>query len=246
MTAYVVGVGFFLLVWACMYVLVPRIRWYMLCTSLSITHFGPFLQYWYLRDYWNPGYTWYTSIAGIPLAVEDGILGFGLTGVAAGFFGLVMPKAPSPAMRRSMLQTWLRVQASFLIFVFALALLTARFGVNSVHATFVACFIGSICVFARRPQWLGAGVAAGVAMAVLFFFFYEAFYLQLYPSVLEDWWQQSALSGLKLRRVPVEELVWGFATGLFVGPLVRMCAEVPAPKTMRAFAERAGQTAGGE
>jgi len=227
MPAYLVGTAFFAFVWALLYALAPRVRWYMLSTSLALSHFGLVLEYWYVRDYWRPQYLGSMSIGGVTFSFEDYVFGFAVSGLAAGLFALALPAFDEAPSRRSGGWGWLRLQTAGVVFVLLISLLAGTGAANSVHATFVACCIGAAAVYIRRPYWVLPGLVAGCALAALFFVFYEMFFLSLYPTIIEDWWQPSAMSGLTLRRVPVEEVAWGFTMGLFLGPLVRVCAGVP-------------------
>jgi len=40
-----------------------------------------------------------------------------------------------------------------------------------------------------------------------------------YPRVFERFWQLDAITGVALFGIPIEELIWFFLAGMFIGPL---------------------------
>jgi Lycopene cyclase len=227
--AYLIGVAFFLASWTLLYAAAPRSRWLMLCASLGFAHVGPLLEHWYLRDYWRPTYIWSVKIGGLMVAGEDYLFGFAVAGVAAGLFGLSDSGHAKQLVHRSTWQIWGRLQVPAVLFLLSMSVLIEFLHLNSMYATLVSCFAGCAWVSSRDSNWLRRGSCAGCSMAFLFWVLYELLVLRLYPSIFYDWWNQSALSGIKLGSVPVEELAWGFAMGLFIGPVVRVCS-APAPR----------------
>jgi hypothetical protein len=231
MPAYLTGSTFFLVVWTVLYALAPRTRWYVLAASAGLTHFGACLESLYLADYWSPQYLWSLKVGGVTIAPEDYLFGFALSGLAAAVFELALACTNDEGIRRSFGQTWLRLQAAGAFFVIVNVTLVRVLGMNSVHATLLLCMLGAAWLYSRQPVWFVPGLTAGCVTAVLFLLFYELFFLQLYPSIIEDWWHGGALTGLRVRRVPIEEIAWAFAMGFFIGPLVRACATVSATDT---------------
>jgi lycopene cyclase-like protein len=222
MLAYLIGGSFFLLLWVLLYARAPRIRFDMMLSSLGFTHFGPLLQHIYGKDYWNPEYFLATRVGGITIGFDDYVFGFALSGVAAGLFSLV-DRTGSNLARRPFFESWLRLQIAGAAFIALTYLLATATGVNSVHVTNALCVVGAVAIIVARPQWIGCSLASGGLMALVLFVFYEAFYLPLYPTIFGQWWHATALSGITLGRVPIEELAWGFAMGLFIGPVVAIC-----------------------
>jgi hypothetical protein len=227
MLTYLVGAAFFLLLWVLLYATAPRARSDMILASLGLTHFGLLLQGCYGKDYWSPEYILAMHVGGITIGFEDYVFGFALSGVAAGVFRLIDRTGQNVA-RRPFAESWVRLQIAGATFIGLTYLLAPSTGVNSVHITNALCLVGAVAITIARPQWIGCSLASGGLMALVLFVFYEAFYLPLYPTIFGQWWHASALSGITLGRVPIEELAWGFAMGLFIGPVVAVCRVVPA------------------
>ena len=246
MLAYLVGVSFFLLVWAALYITEPRSRHTMLAASLGLAPFGPILQHWYVRDYWQPEYLWTLEVGGVLLSVEDCLFAFSFAGISAGIFDWLRRRRSRAFSSVQIGATIVRLQISSLVLVASTVVLVEAMGVNSVHATLLSCSLGVAVVLGRRGDLVPIAAAAASATALLFWAFYELFFLRLYPLIFVDWWDQSALSGLQLGAVPIEEIAWAWAVALFVGPAVAVCA---APLTQNqlggraAFGNRRGEPA---
>jgi Lycopene cyclase len=227
MPPYLVGATFFLLLWVLLYLGAPRIRSNMMTASLGLGIFAPLLQDVYGKDYWSPEYALATHVGGFHVGFEDCLFAFAFSGVAAGLFGLV-DSIREDLPRRPFVESWLRLLIAGAAFIALTYLLAATTGVNSIHLTNALGLVGAAAICIARPRWIGRSLASGGIIALGLFVFYEAFFLPLFPTIFDDWWHLSALTGLKLGRVPFEELAWGFAMGMFIGPVVAICRGVPA------------------
>ena len=44
-------------------------------------------------------------------------------------------------------------------------------------------------------------------------------YTAIFPNIIEDWWKLENISGIIIFGAPIEELIWGFTWGFFIGPV---------------------------
>ena len=243
MLAYVVGVSFFLVVWAALFVAIPRSRYAMLGASLGFAHLGPILQHWYVRDYWQPEYVWTIRLGGVLLSFEDYLFAFAFAGIAAGVYDWFLRRRAhaAPAVQVGAMIVQLQVVSIGLLL--SMVVLVSVAGLNSVHATLLSCALGITLFFGGRRDLIASAVTAASVVALLFWLFYELFFLRLYPLILVDWWDHSALSGLLIGDVPVEEIAWAWAVALFVGPAAAICA-VPWAPSQRSWRVRFGRASG--
>ncbi len=94
---------------------------------------------------------------------------------------------------------------------------------NSLHAIIVAFLISATTILLRRPKWIAPAVQAAFIVAAAMWIFYSGFFLRLFPGIVGEWWNVDALSGITLGGVPIEEVIWAWATTLFTGPALRYC-----------------------
>lgn len=97
----------------------------------------------------------------------------------------------------------------------ALVFLTLAFaGWNPIYPALVAMAAGAGAAVLCRPD-LAVKTAVG---GLLFFGFYATFMLSLVfgaPGYIEQVWNMPAVSGLLIAGIPLEELLFGFAFGLY-------------------------------
>src|SRR3989344_3510006 len=84
---------------------------------------------------------------------------------------------------------------------------------NPIYSASLAMFIGGIAAMFCRPDLKRKIVYGGTLFLILYFLFF-IFFNNLYPYAVERFWNLSALSGILISKVPLEELVFAFTFGL--------------------------------
>jgi hypothetical protein len=85
---------------------------------------------------------------------------------------------------------------------------------NPIYAAIIAMTLGALAALLCRPD-LAAKICLG---SVLFLAFYTVFLLGLEwsaPDYIERVWNLPALSGLRIWRMPIEELLFALAFGAY-------------------------------
>lgn len=209
--AYLLGNLFLLLpVWAVLFWLRPDKRKEMLIVSLLTGFAGPLSELWYLQDYWNP-----ETFNGWPIGFEDYLFGFGIGGIASVAYEVFSRRyyMRKKDHRYKWLSFLLPVSIAFL------ALFNVLFfsGINSIYASIIA-FLAVAAVFIFfRPDLARDALLSGLVMGLLMFLGYM-FFLAVFPEAIERFWQLKNLSGVLVRGVPIEELLWAFGLGMIMGP----------------------------
>jgi hypothetical protein len=222
MNVYAAGVLYCLSAWALLFILAPRIRREMLIAGIAWGHSGPILEYWHHRDYWTPEYAFPLRVGDWTFGAEDYAFAFCYAGLAAGLFHLFLDEDGALPDFRPTLQKFLRLQVFGAAFLASFVLLAALSGMNSVHALAVLSLAASLVILARHPGWLTAAGWAAAITASWYAASYWAFVSPLFPDLLERWWHLDNLSGIRLRGLPIEEVVWASSTALVIGPVYRV------------------------
>ncbi len=84
---------------------------------------------------------------------------------------------------------------------------------NPIYSASLAMFVGGIAAMFCRPDLKKKIVYGGTLFLVLYFLFF-IFFNNLYPYAVERFWNLSALSGILILRVPLEELIFAFTFGM--------------------------------
>src|SRR3989338_5053649 len=77
----------------------------------------------------------------------------------------------------------------------------------------IAMFIGGIAAILCRPNLKQKIIISGIIFLLLYFLFFLFFNL-IYPYAVTEFWNLSAISGILILGVPIEELMFGFTFGM--------------------------------
>ena len=167
----------------------------------------------FVPSYWNPP-SLFELAQRTGFDIESIIFSFAIGGLGAVLYNRLTRRrleAVAPEERRHARHRWHR---------WALAMPFALFPVlyflpwNPIHAGIASMLLGAIAAVLCRPD-LKANTLLG---GVLFLAFYTIFLLGLKwsaPGYIEQVWNLKALSGVLIYGLPLEELLFGFAFGLF-------------------------------
>jgi hypothetical protein len=219
--SYAIGVAWFLALWLIVFAVFSKCRKPMLAVSLAFGHFGPMIEHWYLKDYWRPVYAGAISIGGILVAFEDYFFAFAFSGLAAASFQMISSLRGHKTVVLKMGSTIVLLQLVGVCWLLAFIILNAVPSLDSVDATVLASLLLVVPLLMRRRADVVTAAICALSMGCLIWTFYESFFLVLYPDILDQWWIESALTGITIVHVPVEEVAWACAVGLFVGPILR-------------------------
>jgi len=202
----------FLIPWTVLYFVKPGFRREMLRVSLATSLLG-LSEPIFVPEYWNP-----PSLFDLALRtgfdIESLIFCFAIGGIGAVMYNALAGKEivemPHEA-RHSGRHRWhrLAIAAPYLVFPVLYFLPW-----NPIYPGIVAMAIGGIANVLCRPDLLRNTLVGGA----LFLFLYSVSMLSLIifaPGYIEQVWNLSALSGVLLVGIPLEELAFGFTFGLY-------------------------------
>lgn len=208
---------FFLGWWGLLFVYVREWRSVMLRGSVAFAVVGPCFEYWHLSDYWHPEYLFKISLGWLSFGVEDLLFSFAFAGICIGLFcqQLALAEIISGLNKmESFAERFFTIWPGICTFW----VLVHFYSINSLYAIAVSCLVSAGVIFLKRPCWAGPALRMALLVASLMWFFYWSYFLVLFPSIIESWWELETLSGLHLAGVPLEEPLWALAAALFIGP----------------------------
>jgi hypothetical protein len=204
--------GAFLIPWALLYFVKAGFRQKMLHVSLATSLLG-LSEPIFVPEYWNPP-SLFNLAQRTGFDIESLIFCFSIGGIGAVMYNALTNidiEAVPHTERHTGHHRWhrLAVTVPFLAYP-ALYFLPW----NPIYPGIVAMALGGIANVLCRPDLLRNTLVGGV----LFLMLYTIFMLLLVmfaPGYIEQVWNLPALSGLLLGGIPLEELAFGFAFGLY-------------------------------
>jgi len=221
------------ILWILLYLARKDLRRKMLWLSITLGFLGPIGEVWFLRDYWQP-----QIFFGRSIGLEDYLFMFFITGIACVLHQVVFNFKISPRITKSAHNPAVVISSIIIGSIVLANILVFVFKMNSMYAGIVTMIsIAVTIVFVRRDFVVDCLLGGLLTSAVMFIGYMTI--LSIYPELIHRWWLIKNLSGVMIRGIPMEELLWGFAFGAMMGPLYEFIfghsIEKRGPKEQRAF-----------
>lgn len=219
--SYLIGDLVLLLIWFILYYWRKDVRKEMMFMSLIIGFIGVISEFAYTADWWHP-----LTITNTRVGIEDFILGFVIGGIAAvcyeEFFKKKMyfRKLSKSKKVRDNKNFVLIILATIIIFFINFSLL----GVNSFYSTIIAFIIPLFLILFIRRDLVYDSLISGVLLTVISLISYIVVEW-ITPGYINIFWKQDFISGIMVLGIPIEDLIWFFFVGAFIGPLYEFWQE---------------------
>jgi len=225
-TAYFVMDLILFFVWAILFIRRKDLRVEMLVMSslilFSLGIAGIWFFNYYIIDYWSPQYLGALGLGDLfrrlglmAGGTEDIFFVFLFSGISAVIYEEILG-------RRHLIKT--RKKSLKFLVIFPIVMFIAYFTIaksnmlNVIYADFIGYFICASIIWYFRRDLLRHSLLSGFFMGGFFFLFYSLIYVRIYPGIFHQWWILNKTSDIFLLGVPLEEILWAFFLGLWVGP----------------------------
>jgi hypothetical protein len=202
----------FLLPWLAAYLIFPQQRQEMLWASLVTAPLG-LTEPLFIPAYWNPP-SLFDLARTTGFDVESIIFSFGIGGIGAVLYNLVTGRIGTRMAAAQRLSAHHKLHYWALAVPFGSFVLLSLFRWNPIYPAIVAITLGAVATMLCRPDlspktWIGA---------LLFVAYYSLFLLGIEctaPGYIERVWNLTALSGVRILGVPLEEFLFAAAFGAY-------------------------------
>jgi len=202
----------FLVPWIIIFIAFPRHRKAMLWASLFTTPFG-LTEPLFVPEYWSPPSLFDLAIT-TGFDIESLIFCFGIGGIGAVLYNLVTRKSVQPVSAEEKRLPLHRHHYKALATPFMVFPVLYFLPWNPIYPGIVAMFAGAAANVLCRPDlrkktWVGG---------VLFLGYYTIFLMGLEwsaPGYIDKVWNLADLSGISLAFMPLEELLFAIAFGMY-------------------------------
>jgi hypothetical protein len=208
--------GYDFLVMACLFLvpggliwfLRPDLRWLMKRAMVLSLPFAA-TEWLFYPEYWAPRFLFGLADR-IGFGIEDVLFVSGLAAFSSTAYAVAFRRTVSP--RVGDVRPWRRA-AGAIVLVLAGAGLLVLAGVPILYASVVSMVLGAGGVLALRPDLLRPGLG-GALVSVLIYLGLCLVFEGLVPGVFEHTWRPSLLLRGRFLGVPLDELLYGFGSGL--------------------------------
>ncbi len=210
--AWLIWSSSFLLPWLALYGFYPRHRRAMGWASVFTAPFG-LTEPLFVPEYWNPP-SLFDLAQRTGFDVESIIFCFGIGGVCAVLYNILTGRVVRPVPATERVHGRHRYHRFILASPFAAFVLLYWLPWNPIYPGIIAMGVGAIAAMWCRPDltrksWIGG---------ILFLGYYIVFLVGLQttvPGYIDRVWNHGALLGVYVFGMPIEELLFAFAFGLY-------------------------------
>lgn len=200
-------------VWLILYAARARVRPQMLRVSLATMPLG-LTEPLFVPAYWNPP-TLLDLARRTGFDLESLLFWFAIGGIVFAAYGALSGRALVGSIRDERHDPRHRYHLAAVLFapsVFLFVLALTR--LNPIYAAALALVVGFVATLYCRSDLSAKMLVSGVLFLALYFVVFAAFNLA-FPGYVAAVWNLSALSGLLVAGVPLEELMFAFTFGLY-------------------------------
>ncbi|MEX2017188.1 MAG: lycopene cyclase domain-containing protein [Candidatus Pacearchaeota archaeon] len=202
-------------VWLIVFLLGKNTRKEMFFVSLFTMPFG-LTEPLFVPEYWNPP-SLFNLAATTGFDIESLIFTFAVGGIGSVIYESIFKsrqiKMNKQEMHSKRHQYHLLALFSPVIVFILLFFLTK---LNPIYSASIALFVGGIATILCRPDLKKEILYSGLIFLGIYFVFFLFFNLA-YPFAVERFWNLSAISGILVLGVPLEELIFAMVYGLMWG-----------------------------
>lgn len=201
-------------IWIFAYALNPKLRQKILWSSWIAFPFG-LGELYFIPNYWMPQ-TLFNLGLKYSIDIEAFLLMFFLGGIAAYVYeGIFKKHLPS---KQKICHPMCKCYTPFIATLVTFIVLIKGFPQwNIIYPSSIACLAGGAFAYLIYPKLRNHIIFGGFLFAFLYWI--TIFISDLFVPWVAVTWNMSALSGITLLRVPIEEIFFGFTFGTLWAPL---------------------------
>ena len=212
---YLIGDLILLAFWLILFFYRKDTRKEMLALSIIFGVLGPFLERVHLFDWWIP-----LTITGTPIGIEDFLFGFGIGGVASVIYEHLFNKRIKIKRTKKLKKERISLSFPFLILIMVVIFFGEFFilNLNSFISAISSFIIPIIIIYTKRKDLIKNSLVSGLLVLIASILGYHILNF-ITPGFFEEFWLFQNIGKIIIIGIPLEEHIWFFTFGAFIGPL---------------------------
>ncbi len=202
----------FLVPWTLLYLINPQLRVAMWRTSAATALFG-LTEPLFVPAYWNPP-SLFELARQTGFDIESLIFSFAIGGIGVVLYNTLARQHLVPVAAEERSKPHHRIHLAALLVPFVLFVPLYFLAWNPIYAGISSLVAGATASVVCRPRLWNKTVIGGFLFLVIYAIFMLSL-VGLVPGYIAEVWNLAALSGGLIYGIPAEELLFGFAFGLY-------------------------------
>lgn len=211
----------FLAIWLILFFYRKDTRKELVIVSSVFALGGPIMDILFTQDWWNP-----QTITNTVFSFESILTGFAIAGVASVIYEDIFKKQVKIRQKTKQDERMQTIHVLLLLALSATVFFGSfyAFGLNSLYATIFAFVLPSIIMWIQRPDLMLDSFATGIILIGVASIVYTVLHF-LTPGWVETFWVFSNTPKIMFLNLPLDDIIWYFAAGLFFGPIYEFWQE---------------------
>ncbi|MAH03767.1 hypothetical protein CMI39_03205 [Candidatus Pacearchaeota archaeon] len=205
----------FLIIWFILFIWRKDIRKEMLFMSLLFGFAGLLAEIAYINDWWTP-----LTITNTSIGIEDFLFGFVVGGIASVIYEEIFKKKIRIRRRTKKKKNRKDIRFVFFVLIFAILFFGSHyiFKTNTFISSLIAFGSGIIYIYIRRKDLIIDSLVSGFLLLGISLIVYSILEL-ITPGWIQAFWHFKNIPNLIIFNVPIDDFIWYFFAGAFIGPL---------------------------
>jgi len=209
---YLIGSLIALTIWTFFFIHRKDTRREMLTLSIIFGITGILAEYLYTIDWWKP-----LTITGTRIGIEDFLFGFSCGGVFGVAYEYFFKKKIKIKRQKNENKRILAFFFSIFIAILTFLSIFVLFDLNSFVLTILIFSTGIAIMLIKRHDLVKDSIYSGIIALVISIIVYQIVWY-LTPGFFNKFWLYENIGKITFLRIPLEEIIWFFLAGAFIGP----------------------------
>lgn len=205
----------FFVVWLGLFIWRKNIRKEMIIMSSIFAFAGPMADILYTQDWWKP-----LTLTGTRIGVESFLVGFMIGGISSVIYEEIFKKRLKIRKFSKIKKERANLRFLFILIISALLFFGSFYLLqfSSLTATIISLFIPTIFIWIKRKDLILDSLVTGLLLVVVASLVYTILEF-LTPGWIQSFWYFKDIPSVVLFNLPLNDIIWYFLAGLFIGPL---------------------------
>ncbi len=205
----------FLIIWISLFIWRKDTRKEMLIMSFIFGIVGLLVKSTYILDWWRP-----LTITNTSIGIENFLFGFVIGGIATIIYTHIFNKKVK-TKKLSKIKAYKRnIDYIILSLIFAILFFGSFYilKLNTLYSSIIAFVLGISIIYLKREDLIKNSLLSGVLLLIISFIVYTITEL-ITPGWIQAFWHFKNIPNIVILNVPLDDVIWYFLAGAFIGPL---------------------------